>query len=192
MNPALDYEYPVMGLPIDDIDEDKHALFHQSERSFFTQRQEKHHERQRSLPIRFELRRSESEIQLHEDERAAEFRDYCMYVRIVSGMASNSTLRSPDSPMDPSLANVIKTRNSYNNMSDGDPSEEQELSSTPILRNPLPYQKGMDLTFAPTPLLGNILPRHLPLIDNPAGRAPPAKSTPQGQSADEDIFDMDL
>jgi hypothetical protein len=90
--------------------------------------------------------------------------------------------------MDPSLANVIKTRNSYSNMSDGDPSEEQELSSTPLLRNPLPYQKGMDLTFAPTHLLGNILPRHLPLIDNPAE----AKNTSQGQSADEDIFDMDL
>mmetsp|Transcript_276 Transcript_276/g.447 ORF Transcript_276/g.447 Transcript_276/m.447 type:complete len:221 (-) Transcript_276:40-702(-) len=42
----------------------------------------------KSIPIRHSLERTESELQLCEDEAMADYRDYVMYARIVSGMSN--------------------------------------------------------------------------------------------------------
>eukprot|EP00547_Thalassionema_nitzschioides_P006632 CAMPEP_0194213712 /NCGR_PEP_ID=MMETSP0156-20130528/14499_1 /TAXON_ID=33649 /ORGANISM="Thalassionema nitzschioides, Strain L26-B" /LENGTH=176 /DNA_ID=CAMNT_0038941809 /DNA_START=119 /DNA_END=649 /DNA_ORIENTATION=- len=50
-----------------------------------------HCERHKSQPIKFKLKRTDSEIQLKDDEDAANFRDYCMYVRIMSRLHGQLT-----------------------------------------------------------------------------------------------------
>jgi hypothetical protein len=206
MNPNMRSDYTIVGTPHQDsscISERASFRYHQSEKSDCTsmsQREEQEErpklEKQKSEPIRFELRRSNSEQELHESERAAEYRDYCMYVRIVSGMAK-------DSPKtDPSLANVIKTRHSYSNRSDSAVhySHEEydygaEKESTPNLCSG-PGNKELDLAFAPRlpfnysiPLssnstTNNTLRHHLPMVPTP-------EATP-GYQSDDDIFDLDF
>jgi len=63
----------------------------------------------RSIPIRHPITRTESEIQLCEDEQMADMRDYHMYVRIVSGMQQQYSVSNGVSP---TLHNIIRTRNS--------------------------------------------------------------------------------
>lgn len=41
-------------------------------------------QRHKSQPIKFKMKRTDSEIQLKEEEEAAKFRDYCMYMRVMS------------------------------------------------------------------------------------------------------------
>jgi hypothetical protein len=41
----------------------------------------------KSIPIAKSLKRTASELQLTEDEAMADFRDYCMYTRIVNGIS---------------------------------------------------------------------------------------------------------
>jgi hypothetical protein len=65
----------------------------------------------KSIPIT-NIKRTASEIQLQEEEAMADYRDYCMYARIVNGMSekreriSDSFRRSTDQ----SLANIMRTR----------------------------------------------------------------------------------
>lgn len=67
----------------------------------------------KSIPIS-NIKRTPSEIQLHEDEAMADYRDYCFYVRLVNGMndrrdhcCSGLDWRSTDQ----CLANIMRTRN---------------------------------------------------------------------------------
>jgi len=67
-----------------------------------------------SIPIRNRMKRTPSELQLKEDEELADFRDYCMFSRIVDRMSRaqkdmlNRNLRYEN---DQCLAHVIGTRN---------------------------------------------------------------------------------
>lgn len=66
----------------------------------------------KSIPIS-NIKRTASEIQLHEDEALADWRDYVMFSRIVTGMKEkregiNDRFRRST---DQSLANIIRTRN---------------------------------------------------------------------------------
>lgn len=118
----------------------------------------------KSAPIPFKITRSNSETQLRQDEEAAEYADYCMYVRILNGMARN---KDPNSPMDPSVANVIKTRHSCDRISDGNGKNGDDCSFMPgRFRDPVPFRGGVD---------GN-----------------PSTTTFQSESLDEEIFEMEL
>jgi hypothetical protein len=74
-----------------------------------------------SIPISpNKMRRTASEIQLHEDEALADWRDYVMYSRIVNGMNEKRAQRMMNhgrrrhhhkSSTDQCLANIIRTRN---------------------------------------------------------------------------------
>ena len=66
-------------------------------------------------PIKFKLERSSSEVELHENEMAAEHRDYCMYCRVMGGKLSNTTTKG-DSSVAPINASVTRMRHSYNKM----------------------------------------------------------------------------
>jgi hypothetical protein len=71
----------------------------------------------KSIPISKSMTRTQSELQLVEDEATADFRDYCMYTRIVNGINSKgqrhrsgagiSSLFSNDNE---SVKNIIRTR----------------------------------------------------------------------------------
>jgi hypothetical protein len=118
----------------------------------------------KSAPIPFKITRSNSETQLQQDEEAADYADYCMYVRIINGMARN---KDPNSPMDPSVANVIITRHSCDRTSDGNGKNEYDCSSSPgRSRCPSPFREGVD---------GN-----------------PSTTAFQSESLDEEIFEMEL
>jgi len=84
--------------------------------------------RPKSEPIKFRHERSCSEVELHENERATEYRDYCMYVRFVNGTWSNSNTKNP---RDPSLVNVMRTRHSYKTRRDCDINFEEKVSTPP-------------------------------------------------------------
>jgi hypothetical protein len=69
--------------------------------------------RKTSDPIKFKRERSISEIQLFEDEQEADYRDYCMYLRIAGGML----LRCKDDVIDSSLLDsIVRTRNAFKTM----------------------------------------------------------------------------
>lgn len=120
-------------------------------------------EKQHSEPIKFKLERSESELQLQESESAAEYRDYCMYLRIVGGMSSNQ-VDDNEAPLDPSLVSVMRTRQTYSRRSESAVnrsydlgSMDDEKASTPVLCNaPLAL---VDLSFGTTrikyPMVGS-------------------------------------
>ncbi len=66
-----------------------------------------------SEPIKFKSERSVSEIQLFKDEQEADYRDYCMYLRIAEGML----VRWKDDVIDSSLLDsIIRTRHAFNTM----------------------------------------------------------------------------
>jgi hypothetical protein len=66
-----------------------------------------------SEPIKFKRERSVSEIQLFEDEQEADYRDYCMYLRIAGGML----VRWKDDVIDSSLLDsIVRTRHAFNTM----------------------------------------------------------------------------
>jgi hypothetical protein len=66
-------------------------------------------ERATSKPIRFKLKRSDSEEQLLQGEMDAEYRDFLMYQRITTGMLSKMG-KSDGAVFDPTLDSVIRTR----------------------------------------------------------------------------------
>ena len=68
-------------------------------------------ERKTSDPIKFKRERSLSEIQLFDDQQEAEYRDYCMYLRIAGGMLRSSTNDVVNLSL---LDSVIRTRHAYN------------------------------------------------------------------------------
>ena len=68
----------------------------------------------KSIPISKSMTRTQSEVQLVEDEAMAEFRDFCMYKRIVNGINSKGQHRLPGgtshSHDNESVNNIIRTR----------------------------------------------------------------------------------
>jgi hypothetical protein len=70
-------------------------------------------ERKTSDPIKFKLERSISETQLFDDEQEAEYRDYCMYLRIAGGMLRHCTNDVDDLSL---LDSIVRTRHAYNTM----------------------------------------------------------------------------
>ena len=66
----------------------------------------------KSIPIS-NIKRTASEIQLHEDEALADWRDYVMYSRIVNGMNQKRAMINDSfrRATDQSLANIIRTHN---------------------------------------------------------------------------------
>jgi hypothetical protein len=60
----------------------------------------------KSIPIVKNLKRTPSELQLMEDEAMADFRDYCMYTRIVSGITG--ARRHPADLK--AINNIVRTR----------------------------------------------------------------------------------
>ena len=150
-------------------DEGVQHHIHQSHSTFMNhqeQRRLKLEKRKKSEPIQFKkLERSYAKEQLYQDEKVAEYRDYCMYLRIVHGMVSNSS-KSPTSPVDPSIANVVRTRHAYKTMSDFSVNEKLSI---PVLCNHAPLApRPMQLAYAPRRPIDTrlaFLPRHLPLVD---------------------------
>ena len=70
--------------------------------------------RKMSDPIKFKMKRTDSEIQLMEDEEAAEYRDYCMFLRIAGGMLSQ---QNGGSDIGDSLDSVIRTHHDLDSKS---------------------------------------------------------------------------
>jgi hypothetical protein len=56
-----------------------------------------------SVPITKGMKRTPSELQLMEEESLADYRDFCMFNRIVNGIRENH-------PTDKTLNNIIRTR----------------------------------------------------------------------------------
>jgi hypothetical protein len=109
----------------------------------------------RSIPITNGMHRTPSEIQLCEDEALADYRDYCMFVRIVDGISRRqSTNQDLDLiyEYDACLANIRRTRSQP-------PEESQSLEA----RHELLLQKFM---FPPNPLSPNAFHTNLPGNDN--------------------------
>eukprot|EP00546_Thalassionema_frauenfeldii_P002209 CAMPEP_0178934924 /NCGR_PEP_ID=MMETSP0786-20121207/24192_1 /TAXON_ID=186022 /ORGANISM="Thalassionema frauenfeldii, Strain CCMP 1798" /LENGTH=105 /DNA_ID=CAMNT_0020612879 /DNA_START=237 /DNA_END=551 /DNA_ORIENTATION=+ len=73
------------------------------------------------------MTRTTSELQLYEEEKAAEYRDYCMFVRIMNGMSGKeSTINSRE-------INVIQTKEiTYNEES---PRIIKNSSMLPMVRS---------------------------------------------------------
>lgn len=67
-----------------------------------------------SQPIRFKLKRSDSEEQLLQGALDAEYRDFLMYQRITTGMLSKMGTND-GAEIDPALDSVIRTRHSMRN-----------------------------------------------------------------------------
>lgn len=63
----------------------------------------------KAIPISKSMKRTPSEIQLLEDEALADYRDYCMYTRIVNGMSEKKG-HPFRIKVDESLSNIIRTR----------------------------------------------------------------------------------
>ena len=192
MSPAITNDYPFMGLPLGQegiTKENVQHSFHQSDPTSMNHQEQRHPkmEKRKSEPIKFKLERSESELQLYENERAAEYRDHCMYLRIVGGMSN----KSPKTPIDPILANVVRTRHSYSTMSDSDVDyshgvDKDTKLSTPVLCGaPI---RLVDLAFAPRMPIGTFAPRHLPMVDAVRYAAAAADDC----YSDDEIFDLDL
>ena len=66
----------------------------------------------KSIPIS-NIKRTLSEIQLHEDEAMADYRDYCFYARLVNGINSRreGSFNHYHLSADQSIANIVRTRN---------------------------------------------------------------------------------
>ena len=65
----------------------------------------------KSIPISKSMKRTPSELQLMEDEALADYRDYCMYVRIVNGMRGGHNHHGGRlGTTEESVANIMRTR----------------------------------------------------------------------------------
>ena len=175
MSPAITNDYPFMGrLPLGGttIKENVHHRVRQSDPTSMNHQEQRcpNTEKRKSEPIKFKLERSESELQLYENERAAEYRDHCMYLRIVGGRSN----KSPNSPISDSVVD-------YSHGVDKD-----TKLSTPVLCDaPI---RLVDLAFAPRMPLDTFAPRHLPMVDAVRYAAAVADDC----YSDDDIFDLDL
>lgn len=72
--------------------------------------------RSRSIPISNYIHRTDSELQLCEDEAIADYHDYCFYSRIIGGISRQQMKIKSDLELryqnDETLANIIRTRHS--------------------------------------------------------------------------------
>lgn len=89
---------------------------HQADGTFFIPFSPTDHiVRSRSIPICKHIRKTLSEEQLCEDEAIADYRDYCMYSRIVGGISKQQVKLVDQLELryqnDETLTNIIKTRN---------------------------------------------------------------------------------
>ena len=83
-------------------------------------------ERTMSDPVVFKLKRTDSEIQLLEAQEAAEYHDYCVFIRIAGGMLSRQDCGSA---IDRSLDSVIRTlHHDYNDDDDNNSSRRSRQS----------------------------------------------------------------
>jgi hypothetical protein len=67
----------------------------------------------KSIPIAKSLKRTPSELQLMEDEARADFRDYCMYTRIVNGINSRDSAEAVNSIIRTRHLPIRETSSSY-------------------------------------------------------------------------------
>jgi hypothetical protein len=93
--------------------------------------QSSNHASSKGIPIKgSSMRRTHSELQLMESEILAEYRDYCMFKRIVDGMSRQNSINSSldaSWQSDDSLANIIRTRHTPVFSTDGFSSYFQEI-----------------------------------------------------------------
>lgn len=96
-------------------------------RSLLPNEQETHLQRSQSIPIQQKhMKRTPSELQLHDDEELADYRDFCMFSRIVEGISRHQREINDYSvrrETDMCLAHIIGTRNA---------SEEQLKVPAPV------------------------------------------------------------
>lgn len=142
MNSSIDNDNLLRGLPWEGTCDKQDSIncYQQTDSTMSSQAKGNRHALQRhgSEPIRFRLERSHSELQLEESERAAEYHDYCMYVRIVSGRSS--TDGENREWLAPHLADSIRTREPYYTRSNADLKGHHDIDlegkvSTPVLCN---------------------------------------------------------
>ena len=94
----------------------------------------------RSIPIASSsLKRTASELQLIEDEAMADYRDFCMYLRIVNGMNERRSWNSSKFPCyynnDGEIQNIIRTR--HNPVKEGPSSYMREGLERHSVNSPL-------------------------------------------------------
>mmetsp|Transcript_26446 Transcript_26446/g.39114 ORF Transcript_26446/g.39114 Transcript_26446/m.39114 type:complete len:154 (-) Transcript_26446:85-546(-) len=94
-------------------------------RDFKLQRTE-HNKMSEPIPMK-RITRSNSELELYEDEKAAQFRDYCMYVRILNGRRGHK-----ESSVDSILEHYIDWDDSSDQ--EGSPFIRKSMGS-PIIRS---------------------------------------------------------
>lgn len=99
----------------------------------------------RSIPIASSsLKRTASEIQLIEDEAMADYRDFCMYLRIVNGMNERRSWTSSKFPCyynDGEIQNIIRTR--HNPVKEGPSSYMREGLERHSVNSPLHPPKNV-------------------------------------------------
>ena len=146
MSATLEHQNPLWGLPWEGASEhgSGESWQHVSDSTFPSRTEDDRHalERQGSEPIRFRLVRSNSELELEENERAAEYRDYCMFHRIVSSRSCN------DNTNDVKRVNEPHDTRSKTDTIGRCGVDLEDTVSTPVLCNaPMTL---LDLHFAPT------------------------------------------
>jgi hypothetical protein len=95
-----------------------------------------------SIPIQNSLQRTQSELQLCEDEAMADYRDYCMFHRIVAGMSNNR----------------LDLEDDHNKTMSHHPGRDDPLYSIMRTRQSLPsHQGGATTTSMPTGICLNEL-----------------------------------
>mmetsp|Transcript_11249 Transcript_11249/g.17253 ORF Transcript_11249/g.17253 Transcript_11249/m.17253 type:complete len:197 (-) Transcript_11249:172-762(-) len=151
------------------------------------------YKREMSKPIKFRVKPSLADIQLHEDEQAAEYRDYCMYMRLVCGM------KDPRRRNNQSLANVIRTRHAYHNISepeydcdwDNDENDESSSSDASVEEDPQLLHREFhkaNTRFAINPLkYQSMVQTRNEVLSNIGNRSESSE-----RCTEEAIFDMDL
>jgi hypothetical protein len=131
----------------------------------------------KSIPISKSLMRTPSELQLSEDEAMADYRDYCMFARIVNGISEHQACSHH--PISASvIANIVRTRHL----------PIQESSSYPSYLNEEPPQKNHDITLKSACKLTESFPWPLhQSIGHLTLREPPEET-----SSEEGVFELDL
>ena len=132
MSASLEQQNPLWGLPWEGASEHDSCESWQRSNSTSPSRTEGDCDslvRQGSEPIRFRLVRSHSELELEESERAAEYRDYCMYHLIVSSRSCNDITKNAKRVKEPQY-----TR-SKTDMTGSPGADLEDKASTPVLCN---------------------------------------------------------
>jgi hypothetical protein len=131
----------------------------------------------KSIPISKSMRRTPSELQLSEDEAMADYRDYCMFARIVNGISEHQACSHH--PISASvIANIVRTRHL----------PIQESSSYPSYHNEEPTLQNHDITLQSACKLTESFPWPLhQSIGHLTIREPPEET-----SSEEGVFELDL